>query len=252
LKFTTLAAAAIVAASTIAPSSASAEHLTAATLTADCNGYTIDVSAYVSWSYQGAVEYTLHLDPALPSGVVAGSFPFTGNGVVTAELTETITVPWPTPPTGTVQITGDVTMVNATSVSITTFNDGNPITLSCGGPPPPGGTAGCTPGFWKQRHHTHHWRDYEPADPFDAVFGVAGHGTLMDALRSGGGHAIALARHAAAALLNAAHADVDYAFTVADVITMVQGAMASGDYEATKDVFATENERGCPLSGRRR
>ena len=74
--------------------------------------------------------------------------------------------------------------------------------------------------------------------------------TLIDALKLGGGGEAALARHAVAALLNAANDKVKYAFTEAEVIEMVQDAYLSRDFEGVKDVLAAENELGCPLSGK--
>ncbi len=114
-------------------------------------------------------------------------------------------------------------------------------------PPPPGGGEGCTPGYWKQDQHFDSWVGYSPNDLFADVFGVAYPGTLVEAADANGGGANALARHAVAALLNAS-SSVDYYYTTADVISMVQAAFASGDYEATKDLFAYQNELGCPLN----
>jgi hypothetical protein len=57
-----------------------------------------------------------------------------------------------------------------------------------------------------------------------------------------------LARHAVAALLNAANPDVDYLYSQAQVISMVQSAYASGDFEDVKDLFEDQNEAGCPLN----
>ena len=118
-------------------------------------------------------------------------------------------------------------------------------------PPPPGGE-GCTPGLWKQDQHFDSWTDpYDPTDSFEATFGVTvpGDPTLLDALNAGGGGINALMRHAVAALLNAASPDVDSEFTVAEVIAMVQAALApGGDIEGTKNILAAANELGCPLS----
>ena len=113
----------------------------------------------------------------------------------------------------------------------------------------PPGDEGCTPGYWKQRHHLGSWTTYSPGDSYDGVFGVASAfgGTLLDALKRGGGGENALGRHAVAALLNAASGGVSAAFSEAQVIAMVQGAYASGDFEAAKNLLAAANELGCPL-----
>lgn len=125
-------------------------------------------------------------------------------------------------------------------------------------PPPPGCEeegAGCTPGFWKQPHHLMYWMNYSPDDLFDDVFGVDGTGdkTLLRALWSRGGHEMALMRHAVAALLNAASDEVNYLYTEAEVIAMVQEAYATGEFNDVKDMLEMENERGCTVdkSGRK-
>lgn len=120
-----------------------------------------------------------------------------------------------------------------------------------------GGDAGCTPGYW--RNHADRWVGVAPGDDFDATFGVdlfTPDVSLGWAIWAGGGGNNAFARHATAALLNA-HAKasgsngqfVDYPYTVAEVIQMVQDAVANGTIEATKDIFEAANEAGCPLSG---
>ena len=109
---------------------------------------------------------------------------------------------------------------------------------------------GCTPGFWK--NHVDSWpAQYQPTDDFDTVFGV----DLFDldvclhrALKLGGGGIRALARHATAALLNAASPGVAYALSEQEVIQLVQAAaMPGGDIEGTKDKLEMFNEQGCPL-----
>ena len=110
------------------------------------------------------------------------------------------------------------------------------------------GGQGCTPGYWKQEQHFDSWVVYETYDKFFAVFGVGPDVQLKDVLKTGGGGEAALNRHAVAALLNASNPDVAYAFTPDEVIAMVQEAYATGNFEATKDIFAAENESGCPLS----
>jgi hypothetical protein len=118
----------------------------------------------------------------------------------------------------------------------------------------PGGN-GCTPGYW--RNHADRWLGVAPGDGFDATFGVDLYpGTLGQAIWAQGGGVNALARHATAGLLNAyggvPNGDgttVDYPFTVAQVIEMVQDAEANGLIELYKDIFEAANELGCPLSG---
>jgi len=116
-----------------------------------------------------------------------------------------------------------------------------------------GGGEGLTPGYWKQCHHFDDWHDYSPYQNYNDVFGVSDdpHLTLLGALRRGGGGYKALGRHAVAALLNAAHPNIDYAFTEAQIIAMVQSAYATGDFQGIKDQFEAENELGADLRDRR-
>jgi hypothetical protein len=109
------------------------------------------------------------------------------------------------------------------------------------------GGQGCTPGFWK--NHTAVWQGYTPGQLFNAVFGVGYNSslTLLGALKQGGGGYAALGRQATAALLNAAHADVDYGLTTAQIIAAVQQAFASRDPEPLKDQLDGLNNAGCSI-----
>ena len=132
------------------------------------------------------------------------------------------------------------------------------VITKCAGPPPPPpppGTQGCTPGYWKQTQHFDSWKVYLPTDSFNTVFGLTGpfanSFTLLDALNAGGGGIYALARHSVAALLDSSNGGVAYGYSTAQVIAMTQAAYTSGDagqIEATKDLFAAQNEKGCPLN----
>jgi hypothetical protein len=121
-------------------------------------------------------------------------------------------------------------------------------------PPPPGSTQGCTPGYWRQPQHFGNWTaPYSPESPatlFGDVFADDfGGKSLLQVVWLGGGGENALGRHAVAALLNAASGDVDYPYTPAEVITLVNLALA-GDANAIaaqKDEFERFNELGCPL-----
>jgi hypothetical protein len=74
------------------------------------------------------------------------------------------------------------------------------------------------------------------------VFGVGPDSSLLRALNAGGGGEQALGRHVVAALLNAAHPNINYAYTVAQVIAMVQSAYATGNFEGVKDTLEDNNE----------
>jgi hypothetical protein len=136
---------------------------------------------------------------------------------------------------------------NAPSLAATTARQDTPVD-----PPvdPPKGGQGCTPGYWKQPQHADSWAVYAPGDSFNATFGVSvlPDTTLLQALGLNGGGMNALARHATAALLNSANGSVSYGMTQADVISAVQAAVASGDVEAAKNIFAGLNEKGCPIN----
>jgi hypothetical protein len=119
---------------------------------------------------------------------------------------------------------------------------------------PPSGGEGCTPGYWKQKHHFDSWvaTGFDPDQTVLSVFGEVDPSVdglaLSDALRLRGGGLNALMRHAVAALLNGAHPDVSYAMSSAGVIASVQAAVRSGEIEAAKDGFEVANEEGCPLN----
>lgn len=120
-------------------------------------------------------------------------------------------------------------------------------------PPPPeaGPPGGCTPGYWRQPHHFDSWHVYSPTDDFEVIFGVNASfnpHTLHDAVTLGGGGERALARHAVAAILNASHPDFTFAYTVGDIITGVQHAYATGQFEPFKDLLDRANNTGCPLN----
>ena len=108
---------------------------------------------------------------------------------------------------------------------------------------------GCTPGYWRQAHHYDSWTaPYTPDTIYSAVFMVGPDDRLGDTVQAIGGGLNALLRHSTAALLNAASSDVDYPYTVAEVIAMTQAAINGGDIEGTKDLFDAANNLGCPLS----
>ena len=102
---------------------------------------------------------------------------------------------------------------------------------------------------WKQEHHLQYWQTCDPSDLFDDVFGVtSSHGlNLLKTLQQGGGGEIAMGRHAVAALLNAASKEVAFGFTEAEVIALVQGAYASGDFSIAHEALEEQNELECTV-----
>lgn len=122
---------------------------------------------------------------------------------------------------------------------------------------PPVDDEGCTRGYWS--NHTSRWEGVATGDDFDTTFGVdlfSPDITLYTAIKLTGGGVNQLAAQATAALLNSyggvANADgnvVDYKYTTAQVIQMVQDAVANGTIEETAKLFDEANNAGCPLSG---
>jgi hypothetical protein len=107
------------------------------------------------------------------------------------------------------------------------------------------GDDGCTPGYWKTKPYDAVWgpTGYHWDESFNDVFGCDlfdDDVTLLDAMWQGGGGIYRLGRHGVAALLNAAHPDVDYPYSVAEVIDLV---CDDGDASTLADA----NEAGCPI-----
>lgn len=127
----------------------------------------------------------------------------------------------------------------------------------------------CTPGYW--RNHTgegpgrqaNAWAPtgYATGDLFSGVFGrvitvdaprrvTYEDPTLLQAVKANGGGVNALARSAVAALLNAAHPDVNYPYDEAAVIAAVQAALDAGGSvigETATYFDDINNEFICPL-----
>lgn len=195
----------------------------------DANGW----SCYELWEH-GANGGELTVTE---TGVVGGAFPY----VVTSSvdfLTDG-TVPQPTFGAEVVRgIVGGHSGVTALFVNTAQ--------------PPAGGGQGCTPGYWRQRHHYDSWAaPYTPDTPFGAVFEDAFPGkTLGQVVRQGGGGLKALGRHTVAALLNAQSSGVSYDLTASEVIDGFNAVYPGSkkEYNTLKDQFEGFNEQGCPLN----
>ena len=111
---------------------------------------------------------------------------------------------------------------------------------------PKRGDEGCSQGYWKNHLNSWSQTDYDPDDEYEDVFGVDYDKTLLEALESGGGGEKALGRQAVAALLNAAHPDIDYFYSEKEVIHIVQDAYKSRDFERAKDLLE-KHISPCPL-----
>ncbi|MDO5566633.1 MAG: PKD domain-containing protein, partial [Planctomycetia bacterium] len=104
---------------------------------------------------------------------------------------------------------------------------------------------GLTAYFW--RNHTCDWHVYSPYDNYEEVFSVCGlikPGMLIHALQYSDGDIAGLWRESTAALLNATHPDIDYRYSVEEVISMVQNAYATHQFDIYAHIFAQENYRG--------
>jgi hypothetical protein len=98
-------------------------------------------------------------------------------------------------------------------------------------PPPPTVLQGCTPGYWKQKHHYDSWKGYSPNQLFSSVFENAFPGkTLGQVLQLQGGGLNALGRHTVAALLNSSNPGVNYGMTTAEVIAAFNAAYPASSY----------------------
>jgi hypothetical protein len=122
-----------------------------------------------------------------------------------------------------------------------------------------GGSAGCTPGFWKNNADKQDYAawpasaisDFSFFSVFDRNITIDVKGkdstivgpTLEEALGATGGDINALARHGVAAYLNSIDAEVDYPFSSAAVIELVQDEIDAGTYDHS--ALADANELGC-------
>jgi hypothetical protein len=156
---------------------------------------------------------------------------------------------------GTLAGVGFATDSTTTSTSPSTSTSTSTTTTTT----TPQGGEGCTPGFWKNnadKKGASQWTDpYDPTDLVSSVFSAApagiGSKTLLAGLQEGGGQLDALTRHAIAAVLSAAHPDIDYPLTVAEIVAAVNAAYMSGDadvIEDLKDELDAFNNLGCDIS----
>ena len=166
-------------------------------------------------------------------------------GSCTIVTTTTVTAAMlPGPVTNTVTV--NASPVGFPNVLTATASDTFAIT-------PPQAGEGCTPGYWKQTQHFDSWVGFSPNQTLESVFNVPDalgldNVTLAQALALNGGGVNALLRHAVAALLNSSSGGVDFDLSTAAVIAATNAALASGNYEAQKNIFAALNEQGCPLN----
>lgn len=195
-------------------------------------------------------------------GSITFDNPILGVAILTASLdcTDVLGGPGTTYPTGLgtrALEQGDVVVQDdhkTLSVNVILHRLDQLRVITAGTPQETIGCQGCTPGYWKQTQHFDSWMGYKPSDSFEAVVGrdvFKGSPTTLKVLGTGGGGVNALGRHAAAGLLNAKSAGVDYAYTSSEVVSMFQAAVDSKKaavIEATKNRLEKANEAGCPLN----
>ena len=122
------------------------------------------------------------------------------------------------------------------------------------------GREGCSPGYWKL--HPEAWviTNFSPDQTLESIFNVPDaleldNVTLLQALQAKDGNGLVgaakiLLRAATAALLNAAHRDVDYPINMAKIISDVNAALASGNRNTILKLASTldkYNNLTCPI-----
>jgi hypothetical protein len=134
----------------------------------------------------------------------------------------------------------------------------------------PLGAQGCTPGFWKNPKHFSLWVTFTPGQTVGSVFIVPStfpdgsngsslaSATLAQGLAFQGGSDLngasqILLRAAIAGILNASNPGVAYPMTAGQIISAVNGALASGDRNTIVNLAAqidaaNNGSAGCPLS----
>ena len=165
------------------------------------------------------------------------------------ETTVVVKATSPNPSTGT---EGDSFFLAGVTASVTEPEDDEPF-------------GACTPGYWRNHAgmgpgpQANAWIGYDPTELFSDVFGrtitialprrvVDSDPSLFLAVQANGGGVNALARSAVAALLNAAHPDVNYPYSTDQVIAMVQEAIDAKAYGGTATLLDDINNKYlCPL-----
>lgn len=118
------------------------------------------------------------------------------------------------------------------------------LTLSAEDPRDP---QGCTPGYWRQPHHYDSWEGHLPSDLYSSVFGVGPDTALGQTIKARGGGVNAFLLASTAALLNAAHSELAYAYTSAELSAIVTAAFESGDFSMA-ETLDDANNAGCTLN----
>lgn len=122
-----LAAAAAFALLTTA-GAARANSVVSALLEADCDGFRVTASAALGYNYQGFLDYTVEVDPAIPGTPIVRSIPIQGETANTI-VWRTEEVAWPEPISGAVSIGGVIVLRGSDRPLF--FNYAVPVDLVC-------------------------------------------------------------------------------------------------------------------------
>ena len=147
---------------------------------------------------------------------------------------------------------GGATSFAASNGGILFLNNFHGYTLTFTVPAPPTVTEGCSPGFFKNHADTPTYNRSQTLDSVLTTNVFSSTLTIEQALSLKGGGVDALARHAAAAILNAAALPGTYAFTLTQlraIFDQIEGGTLTID-AATALLESKEDVNGivCPLS----
>lgn len=110
---------------------------------------------------------------------------------------------------------------------------------------------GCPNYWWQSSTHHDSWVNHRPTDSFNRTFGRTAFNpdkTLLQVLAltdNGLGRA---ARHSVAALLNADHPNINYAYSVSEVMSIWYKSYDTRNYASAANTFIEANNTGCPLN----
>jgi hypothetical protein len=195
-----------------------ANHLTGATATVDCNGFTLTVNAAeLTPSTSYTIDFTFTLTPTSgPLITVPGTIDFVATS---STATEMASGTWPGGPLAAkYTVTGSAVLTASSSTVPITINGSSSVVLNCGG-------TGCpaTIGFWKNQKK-HPFPDSVQTSGLTIGGVTYSASDLLTILNNNGGNAVAiLGKQLVGALLNLAagakhNATADGAITTAETL----------------------------------